>query len=221
MDVAQSFGMRLRRVVLAAMGLGLTAWALLAWAIHHEGRAPREMYRVDAHEVIVVLGARVDQDGRASPTLKARVEHAVKRLASSPPGTVLLFSGGVGTYGASEASVARELALQLGVPAHRCLVEEESHSTLQNAVFSLRLIRSRFPRGAHVIVVSDPYHLARARRLLEGLAGRTVSTSPVLEAPRDQFWLSRVWWTLREVPALAKDLVLMHRSEAANPAAAR
>lgn len=94
-----------------------------------------------------------------------------------------------------------------GVSRERCLLEEESHSTLQNAAFSLRVLRARFPRGFHVIVASDPYHLPRARRLFERLGGAPVSTSPVLEAPRHRQWPSRAWWALREVPAMVKDLL--------------
>jgi uncharacterized SAM-binding protein YcdF (DUF218 family) len=191
------------RALLATLGVLFAAWAALAWLVDREGVTPRDLYRVDAQEVLVVLGARVEADGSPSPTLAARVKHAVKQLG---PRQVLLFSGGVGKYGASEASVARALAVKLGVDPSRCLVEEESHSTAQNATFSLEVLRARFPRGFHVIVVSDPYHLPRARRLFERISGSTVSTSPVLNAPRHHSFPHRVWWAMREVPAIFKDL---------------
>ena len=193
------------RGALAAVGGCLAAIAVLALFIDREGVATRDMYRVDGPDVVVVLGARVDPDGSASPMLAARVKHAVSLLK---PGGLILFSGGVGTFGPSEASVARDLAVKLGVQPQQCLLEEQSHSTLQNAVFSLELMRKKLPRGAHVILVSDPYHLPRARRIFERLSGNTVSTSPVLDAPRHLEWVARIKWTLREVPALAKDLWL-------------
>ena len=112
------------------------------------------MYRVGAQEVVVVLGARVDADGGPSATLRARVEHAVKVLGRSPRGTVMLFSGGVGRFGASEASVARDLAVQLGVPTERCLLEEESHSTVQNVAFSLEVLRRRCVGGSSASLVA-------------------------------------------------------------------
>lgn len=193
------------RAGIAAIGVSLAAIGVFAWLIDREGVTARDMYRVDEHDVLVVLGARVEPDGSASPVLAARVRHAVRILK---PGGTILFSGGVGTYGASEASVARDLAVKLGVKPEQCLLEEESHSTLQNAAFSLDLLRKKFPRGAHVILVTDPYHVPRARRLFERLSGRTVSASPVLDAPRHLAWTERIRWAMREVPALAKDLVL-------------
>lgn len=196
--------MRWLRGFTAAMLLCVAAVGVVAWLIDREGVSPRNMYRVDGPDVYVVLGARVEPDGSASPVLAARVRHAVRVLGRHD---VLLFSGGVGKHGGSEASVARDLAVRLGVAPERCLLEEQSHSTRENAAFSLALLNERFPDGYHVVLVSDPYHLPRARRIFERLRGRPVSTSPVLDAPRHVAWLSRIGWTLREVPAMAKDLL--------------
>lgn len=202
--VAQSETMGWLRAGVAALGVSLAAVGVLAWLIDHEGVTRLEMKRFGP-DVVVVLGARVEPDGTASPVLAARVQHAVKVLRQRD---VLLFSGGIGTHGASEASVARDLAVQLGVEPERCLLEEESHSTFQNAEFSIRLLQERFPEGFNVVLVSDPYHLPRARRLFERFTGRHVSTRPVLNAPRHLAFPERIGWTLREVPALAKDLLL-------------
>ncbi len=198
--------MRLRRGLQAAAGVGLGLWLGLAWAIDRAGTDASAPSPMTGPQVLVVLGARVEADGTPSATLRSRVEHAVTVWRSRPDAFVL-FSGGVGTYGASEASVARNLALALGVPPARCLLEEASHSTAQNALFSVRVLRERFPRGAHVTVVSDPYHLVRAAMLFRRASGAEVDASPVLDAPRHRHWPSRVAWALREVPALLKDAV--------------
>ena len=192
-----------RRRLLTAVGVCLASWGALAWFID---RAGAEGFDVpgEGQEVIVVLGARVNEDGRASLTLRTRVEHAVA-LLNRRPNAVLLFSGGIGTYGSSEASVARALAISQGAPAARCMVEEESHSTSQNAAFSVRLLRARYPGGFHVTVVTDPYHLVRARMVFEHAGAEAVSGSPVVEAPRNRPSVERVWWALREVPAFVKD----------------
>lgn len=195
-----------RRGLRAAAGVGLGLWLGLAWVIDRVGADASAPWPSAGPEVLVVLGARVEADGTPSPTLRSRVEHAAA-VWRGRPGAFVLFSGGVGTHGASEASVARDLALSLGVPAGQCLVEEASHSTAQNAFFSARLLRARFPRGVHVTVVSDPYHLLRARLLFQRASGAEVSISPVLDAPRHRDGLSRVGWALREVPALLKDAV--------------
>jgi uncharacterized SAM-binding protein YcdF (DUF218 family) len=185
----------MRWLLLLGVGVG-TLVCVTAWRIDRAGVVD------DARpaDVIVVLGARVQPDGTASPTLRARVEHAVELYRRGLAAKVL-FSGGVGDFGSSEAEVSRALAVSLGVPGEACLLEEQSHSTKQNAAFSGELIRARGWRS--VLVVTDPYHLPRARRLFAA-EGLEVSGSPVLGAPRHRSWSERVYWTLREVAAHAR-----------------
>ena len=189
--------MRRLRGWLAALLASLVAvTGLAAWRIDHEGRVDT----ATPSDALVVLGARVDADGSPSPTLRARVEHAVAlyRQGLAPK---LVFSGGVGDFGDSEARVSRRLALSLGVPAAACLLEEQSHSTAQNAAFTAMLLQRHSLRT--VIVVTDPYHLPRALRLF-AREGVPATGSPVLEAPRHHDALARLGWTLREVLAHAR-----------------
>lgn len=171
----------------------LSLVALAAWRIDRAG-VDDDATPSDA---IVVLGARVRPDGQPSPTLRARAAHAAE-LFHRGLAPRLVFSGGVGDSGASEASVARDVAIALGVPADACLLEEDSHSTAQNAAFTANLLRRERLRS--IIIVTDPSHLPRARRLFEARA-LTVTGSPVLNAPRHVAPAERVYWTLREVAA--------------------
>ncbi|MFY0527100.1 YdcF family protein [Archangium gephyra] len=111
----------------------------------------------------------------------------------------LLFSGGVGLHPPSEARVMRDLAVRLGVPPEACLLEEQSHSTEQNARFSAELLRSLGAR--RVVVVSDPYHLLRARQYFR-LHGFEVATSPAFLTERNMRLFDCFYWTLREAAAL-------------------
>jgi uncharacterized SAM-binding protein YcdF (DUF218 family) len=189
--------MRRLRGWLAALLVSLvTATGLAAWRIDHEGTQDT----AKPSDALVVLGARVDADGTASPTLRARVEHAVTLYRQGLAPT-LVFSGGVGDFGDSEARVSQQFAISLGVPQSACLLEEDSHSTAQNAAFTARLLRRH---SLHtLIVVTDPYHLPRALRLF-ALEGVQATGSPVLDAPRHRDAASRLWWTLREVLAQAR-----------------
>jgi len=179
--------------------LALLSVALLsaAWLTDRAGVEQTPM----PADVIVVLGARVDPDGSPSETLRARTEHAalLYRKGFAPK---LLFSGGIGTYGPSEASVAARHAQSLGIPAEDCLLEEDSHSTAENAAFTAKLIS-----GKTIIVVTDPYHLPRALELFRR-QGVPATGSPVLEAPRHRNAGSRIFWTLREVAARARLLIV-------------
>lgn len=185
---------RLRRWLF--VGLGAVTFGLwgLAFVVDRFGQRERAV----PSDVVVVLGARVQPDGQPSPALRARIEKAVDlyRQGVAPR---LLFSGGVGLHPPAEARVMKELAVRLGVPAEACLLEEQSHSTEQNARFSAEVLRALGAR--RVVVVSDPYHLLRARQYFR-LQGFEVATSPALLTERNQFLSDRVYWTVREAAAL-------------------
>src|SRR5947199_160404 len=74
---------------------------------------------------------------------------------------LIFFSGGASGTQPSEASIARDIAVAAGVPAAACVLEENSHSTADNAAFTTPLLRSR--GISEVILVSDGYHLLRAQ----------------------------------------------------------
>jgi uncharacterized SAM-binding protein YcdF (DUF218 family) len=111
----------------------------------------------------------------------------------------VVFSGGVGTHPPSEAEAARDIAVEHGVPLAACLLEHESHSTEENAELTAKLLA---PRGVReVIVVSDPYHLLRARQYFR-LAGLSALPSPALLSDRNMTATERIYWTFREAFAL-------------------
>ena len=201
----------LLRLLIVLAGI-LTCGVLgLAFVVDRFGQ--RE--RAGASDVGVVLGARVLPGGVPSGALQARTEQAV---ALYQRGLVrrLLFSGGVGVNPPSEASVMRALAVRLGVPEEACVLEEASHSTEQNARFSAELLRALGARS--VVVVSDPYHLLRARQYFR-LQGFEVGTSPALLTERNLNWVDRVYWTVREAFALLlHPRVLLARAPEAPPA---
>ena len=92
----------------------------------------------------------------------------------------------------------QQLALGLGVPPSACLLEEESRTTRENARFTAQLLRARGIQ--QVLLVSDGYHLPRARMLFrrEGIAVLPVASSR--ELTRRQ----RLSAALRELIAFAR-----------------
>jgi uncharacterized SAM-binding protein YcdF (DUF218 family) len=181
-----SLGWRLARAsVLVALGLWAVSLLLvIIWGVRD---TQRPAY------AIVVLGA-AQYDGRPSPVLRARVDHAIQlwRRGLAP---VMFMTGGRGPGDTtSEAAVERRYAIANGVPASAILMEEESRSTSE----SLRKVAAMLGNDARaVILVSDPFHMLRlsilARRF--GLHPRTspTRTSPI-SANRAAFWS----YTLRE-----------------------
>ena len=184
----------LQRLLLALVGVLTCGVFGLAWRVDRFGQ--RE--RAEQADALVVLGARVMPGGVPSGALLARVEKAVE-LYQRGLAPRLVFSGGIGVHPPSEAQVMREQAVRLGVPSEACVLEEQSHSTEQNARYSAELLRSLGAR--RVVVVSDPYHLLRARQYFR-LHGFEVTTSPALLTERNLNAVDRFYWTVREAIAL-------------------
>lgn len=182
----------LKRLLIVVAGVVTAGVFGLAFVVDRFGQREQSV----KGDVIIVLGARVLPGGVPSGALRARVEKAVS-LYKRGAAPVLLFSGGLGDNAPTEAKVMRDLAVSLGVPDEACLLEEESHSTDENARYALRLV----PMAKSVVVVSDPYHLLRARQVFRTY-GHEVSVAPALMSDRNVTLLDRVYWTCREAFAL-------------------
>jgi uncharacterized SAM-binding protein YcdF (DUF218 family) len=142
---------------------------------------------------IVVLGCAL-HTGRPSPALTRRVACGVA-LFERGVAPLLVLSGG-GPAGQSEAAAMREMALARGVPAKFILLESNSRNTVENAFETATVMRAR--GLASVVLVSDFYHLARARWLFR-LAGLVVVAT---DHPPCRFRLRELPLYLREAPAL-------------------
>ena len=153
-------------IVLTFAGLWiLSALAVFIFAARDNAR------RADA---IVVLGA-AQYDGRPSPVLKSRIDHALKlfnrRLAPR-----LIVTGGTGKGDTtSEAAVARNYALRRGVPDSAILLESSGRTTEESIRAVAAILEQRDLNSA--VLVSDPAHMFRLWALAHRF-GVTPYTSP-------------------------------------------
>jgi uncharacterized SAM-binding protein YcdF (DUF218 family) len=135
-------------------------------------------------EAIVVLGA-AQYNGRPSPVLRARLDHALG-LYREELAPLVLVTGGVGRGDTlSEATVARRYLIYHGVPAGAVVAQSEGRTTRASMTAVNAWLRGRGLR--RVILVSDPFHMFRlrieARRTaLEAYTSPT-ETSPISENP--------------------------------------
>lgn len=135
-----------------------------------------------AADAIVVLGAAQYQ-GRPSPVLRARLDHAIELYRDSLAPT-LIVTGGVGVGDTiSEAEVGRRYAVKAGVPNGRIIVERTGISTEQSLRTVAQLMSRRDMTSA--VLVSDPFHMLRLRVVAERFGIRSYSsptrTSPIRE----------------------------------------
>jgi uncharacterized SAM-binding protein YcdF (DUF218 family) len=166
---------RLVRGALKLLLLMVAGWLLLVVAIHLYGR--RDEAR-DA-DAIVVLGA-AQYDGRPSPVLKARLDHAIDLYARGVSRRMIM-TGGTGPGDTvSEAVVSRRYAVKAGIPADAILVETEGLTTSESLSTVARMMDERKLKDA--VLVSDPFHMLRLK-LLAWRAGITGYTSPTHSSP--------------------------------------
>jgi uncharacterized SAM-binding protein YcdF (DUF218 family) len=153
------------------------------------------MAQVDA-DAILVLGHRPPlRDGVIEQELQARVDHgiALYRAGRAP---LMLMSGGASTQGAIEADVMAAHAERAGVPRAAILRERTSRDTIENARFSIALLRAKVGRTPRVVLVTSDYHSERAAKLVT-CAGAEVEAAPVdpqLSAPERKRRLRSERW---------------------------
>lgn len=159
-----------RRAVLGLVTLVAALWLVAAaqvWRV-----ASRDEAR--PADAIVVLGA-AQYRGRPSPVLRARLDHAIGLYARGLAPRLVLTGGIAEGDTASEAAVSRSYALQAGVPDSAILMENEGRTTHQSLEHVAHLLQAR--RMNRVVLVSDPFHLARAAQIARR-QGLEVHTSP-------------------------------------------
>lgn len=135
-------------------------------------------------DAIVVLGA-AQYNGRPSPVLRARLDHA-RALYRDGLAPLILVTGGVGRGDTtSEALVGRRYLVAHGVPEDAVVAQDEGRTTMASMNSASAWLRER---GLHrVLLVSDPFHMFRlrleARRTaLEAYTSPTES-SPISDNP--------------------------------------
>jgi len=187
------------RILLACCGLLLAGFLAMAFALDRFG----QVERARPASAIVVLGSRILADSSPGDSLRARMRKATglyrKGLADK-----LILTGGQGDYGRPESVVATGMAVSQGIPAGDILRETRSHSTRENVHYAAEICRAHGWR--QVIVVSDPYHLWRARYLF-AREGITAYPSPAWDCERNRKLPLRIQWTLRETLAVMNELV--------------
>jgi uncharacterized SAM-binding protein YcdF (DUF218 family) len=156
--------------VLSVLGWVATVLAVVVVGARDEARPA---------DAIVVLGA-AQYEGRPSPVLRARLDHAVDLWRRGLAPEVIVTGGtGVGDT-TSEAAVSRNYLLQHGVPDSAVVMETHGMTTSQSLHAVSALVAPL--AGRRVILVSDPFHMLRLSILARRL-GLTPFTSPTRTSP--------------------------------------
>ncbi len=142
----------------------------------------------------VVLGNKVELDGKPSKRLKARLDRAVS-LYNEGIADAVVVSGGAGKEGFDEAIVMAEYLLSRGIPNTSVLLDHNGYTTHATAVNTFDMLGEE----CSVIGVTQMFHISRTK-----LSLRNAGFVEVYGAYPSYFEIRDIYSSLREVPAWIK-----------------
>lgn len=145
---------------IAHLFLGLLAITLvlgnyMAWSIYVYPHTST-LAQADA---AIVLGAAAWGE-RPSPVFRERINYALELYQAGVVRKLIFTGGQADSSEPAEAIVARQYAIERGIPAADILIETYSRSTGENLWFARQLAQHQ--NLTRLLVVSDPLHLKRA-----------------------------------------------------------
>lgn len=156
-------------------------------------------------DVMVILGAQVKPWG-PSVLLQDRLDTALDYWREHPELPIVVSGGQGSDEPISEAQCMYDYLTEQGVPGEQIWREAHSRNTFQNFKETARLLEERGmePEETRILVVSNGFHLTRARMLADrnGFAHVSTLAAPSSDLP------ARVNSYVREAPALLKSWLL-------------
>ncbi len=154
-------GRRIAQVAGVVVALGLAYLAFSYWQVWATGRSDQAR-PVDA---IVVMGA-AQYDGRPSPQLAARLDHAVDLWPEGLAPLVVVTGGKRPGDRFTEADASAEYLVDRGIPADAIVLEGDGSTTWE----SWRNVEALMDGTIEsVLIVTDPYHALRSRLIAESV----------------------------------------------------
>jgi len=111
----------------------------------------------------------------------------------------MLMSGGPLAWKLTYAEWMKKQATESGVPAARILLQDRSRSTIEDARFSLPIVKQQGFKS--VILVTSPQHSRRAGKVFRQIFGREQIKVMVRPVAKSEFKPDR-WWRRYEDRAL-------------------
>ena len=121
---------------------------------------------------IVVLGFQLNPDGTMKDELIERLTVALASAEKYPNAFIVCTGGGTAAENetASEAGEMAKWLIAHGIDQRRIIVEDNSVTTAQNALFTYDILTSRYPSVKKLAIVSSDYHIATGELLFKAEA---------------------------------------------------
>lgn len=118
---------------------------------------------------LIVLGYQLNPDGSMQPELIGRMETALNSAEAYPQCYLLCTGGGTASQNpdVTEADAMARWLAEHGISEERIIVENQSLTTTQNAIFSHRILTQEYPQIAQAAIISSDYHIPWATILFQ------------------------------------------------------
>ena len=118
---------------------------------------------------IVVLGFQLNPDGTMKEELVERLTVALNSAKKYPRAYIVCTGGGTASENesASEAGEMAKWLIRQGIEKNRVIVEDNSITTAQNAIFTYDILTSLYPSVKKLAIVSSDYHIATGELLFK------------------------------------------------------
>ena len=118
---------------------------------------------------IVVLGFQLNPDGTMKEELVERLTVALNSAKKYPNAYIVCTGGGTASENksASEAGEMAKWLFEQGIEKKRVIVEDNSITTAQNAIFTYDILTSLYPSVKKLAIVSSDYHIATGELLFK------------------------------------------------------
>ena len=135
-------------------------------------------------DFIIILGAKIKNDGSLTPLLKARVDKAIdfgnKQYELTEKKIIYVPSGGKGSDEViEEAKAIKKYLIERGIKEKQIVIEDKSTSTIENMKFSKNKI-DKINKDAKISFATTNYHVFRSGVIAneqgidcEGMGSRT------------------------------------------------
>ena len=190
------------RITIVAAALVVGYFAVTFVQVWMASRAGED--RPAPAQAIVVLGA-AQYDGRPSPVLAARLDHAIELFERGIAPKIVTTGGNRPGDRFTEASAGATYLMRHGVPASALELEVQGESSWESLAAAARFLRRE--HITEVVLVSSPWHALRTVEIA-GEVGLDGWSSP---APEHESISKRLYHLGRETAAVAVGRIVGHR----------
>ena len=144
---------------------------------------------------IVTLGYSLNDDGSMSDILINRLKLTLK-VHNKYPNAIIIVSGGVAHQGTTESYQMKQWLIKHKVPAEQIIQEDQSTSTVTNAINSINILKRLNRPIKDILLISSDAHIRRANSIFQQelnnsqlpfkLSNITIKTDYDVNKPADQ-----------------------------------